>query len=585
MHFSTSFLGKEILERLVVNDKKTIQIIDVSMCGIAGILHFSSKPVELASIRAMTDAIAHRGPDGEGLWVDDQQRLALGHRRLSIIDLSDNASQPMHRHNRYSIVFNGEIYNYIELKEQLIQDGYMFSSDSDTEVLLTLFDQKKEACLHDLDGMFAFAIWDSIEETLFCARDRFGEKPFHYAFYEQAFYFGSEMKELWAAGVPKVKNENMFQIFRTQNQVHHENHLHETFYEGINRLVHSHWLKIRKDGTHEIQKYYDIEWRKQDCKLSFEEACLEFNRLFQLSLSRRFRADVPIGTSLSGGLDSSSIVCNIAQYNNVKQITPNTFSARFKGFKKDEGYFIDKVIEQTGFTPFTTWPSGEEMVKDMEKLCYHQEEPFRSASIYAQYRVQQLAKENKTTVLIDGQGADEILAGYVSYYYPYLQSLSHTLPYFSRYRIKEQHKFLDFHAPHKGLKKALIKGLMLYEVRNKLKPSSAYKSLNAYLYESTMLGPLQELLRYADRNSMAHSREVRLPFLFHELVEFCFSLPDAYKLNMGWTKFIMRNTFQDVLPPEICWRKEKVGFEPPQDEWLKNAGIEEDWYSFALTYF
>lgn len=554
------------------------------MCGIAGIVSFN-KEIELNTIRCMTKSIQHRGPDGDGHWIDPTGHIALGHRRLSIIDLSEKGKQPMHYKNRYTITFNGEIYNYLEIKDDLEDKGYSFISDSDTEVLLALYDQKKEDCLHDLDGMFAFAIWDAVEEVLFCARDRFGEKPFHYAVHDNAVYFASEMKALWAAGIPKVTDKDMQSYFSLSLSTQNASNLQQTYYHGIHRLVHSHWMKIDIQGNIQIQKYYDINWKEQNKDISFEDACSEFNRLFQLGLTRRFRADVPIGTSLSGGLDSSSIVCNLSQYVGQSNLTPNTFSARFKDFSKDEGYYIEQVIKKTGFISHNTFPTGEEMANDFEKLCFHQEEPFGSASIYAQYRVQQLAKEKGVVVLIDGQGADEILAGYTPYYYDYLQSLFLTKPYFSLFRMKEQNRFVDFHTPHKGLKKALIKGLCYYELKNKFSPTKNNKTLNEHLYTSTMLGPLQELLRYADRNSMAHSREVRLPFLFHELVEFCFSLPDEYKLKLGWTKYIMRATFEPILPKEICWRKEKIGFEPPQNKWLEDAKIDVPWNTYLMNHF
>lgn len=555
------------------------------MCGISGIVSFAPSDQLDHRIRLMTDSIRHRGPDGEGHWIDTQKQVALGHRRLSIIDLSEKGTQPMHYLNRYTITFNGEIYNYVELKQQLVRDGYSFHSDTDTEVLLALYDQKKEACLNDLDGMFAFAIWDSQENSLFCARDRFGEKPFHYCFHDNAFFFASEMKALWAAGVPKTKNARMFRHFEETKSAHLPESINETFYENTWRLEHGHWMKVKPDGSHEIRKYYDIDWKKQECSLSFEEACNEFKRLFQLSLTRRFRSDVPVGTSLSGGLDSSTIVCSMKQYATAQHVTPLAFSARFKEFKKDEGYFIEKVIEKTGFESRITWPTGKEMIADMETLCYHQEEPFGSASIYAQYRVQQLAKEHNVTVLIDGQGADEILAGYISYYPEYLRSLFRTKPFFSATRLREQYRFIDFHTPHSKLKKTAVKSLHYYEIRGRLQSNAQSKRLNEHLYTSTLRGPLQDLLRFADRNSMAHHREVRLPFLFHELVEFCFSLPDEYKLKLGWTKYIMRCTFEDILPEEICWRKEKVGFEPPQDHWLKSAGIHTSWQTYLLNQF
>lgn len=555
------------------------------MCGISGIFNFSTNSNLEEEVRKMTNAIIHRGPDGLGHWINSSNQIALGHRRLSIIDLSENASQPMHLENRYTLTFNGEIYNYLELRESLVKEGFQFKTQSDTEVLLTLYSEYQEKCLDLLDGMFAFAIWDEIEQTLFCARDRFGEKPFHYCIHNDNFYFSSEIKSFWAVGVPKIKNPQLFNHFENTGHSYLPDSINETFFQGIYRLEHAHFLKVSSDGELKIQRYYDIDWKNQNCKLSFEDACVEFDRLFQLSLSRRFRSDVPVGTSLSGGLDSSSIVCNMPKYLDNKNIKPITFSARFKNFKKDEGKFIDAVISKTHFINHSTWPSGPEMLNDMEQLCYFQDEPFGSASIYAQYRVQKLALEHNVTVLIDGQGADEILGGYISYYPEYLNSLFHSRSTFSRFRMQEQHKFIDYHTPHSTLKKAAIKWSNYYEFRGHSKKKGNQKSLNELLYNSTMKGDLQELLRFADRNSMANHREVRLPFLFHELVEFCFTLPDEYKLRLGWTKYLMRKTFEPILPAEICWRKEKVGFEPPQLNWLSDLGKEGNWSKFVLNYF
>jgi asparagine synthase (glutamine-hydrolysing) len=555
------------------------------MCGISGILKFKGH-TSLGEIKQMTDAISHRGPDGEGQWVNESAKIGLGHRRLSIIDLSDAANQPMHSScGRYSMVFNGEIYNYLELKSDLEKQGEVFMTSSDSEVLLRLYMLQKEACLKDLDGMWAIAIWDEFEQQLFCARDRYGEKPFHYYKDEDSFYFASEMKALWALGVPKEKNKSMFALFEKEGAMHNPNAINDTFYQNIFRLEHSHWMKIDAKGNVNTQRYYDIDWNKQDYQGSIEEAAVEFKRLFLQSLERRFRADVKIGTSLSGGLDSSSIVCNMIQYLGKGNVTPLTFSARFEGYKKDEGYFIEKVIEKTGVEAHYTWPNGSDMYSDFEKLCYFHEEPFGSASQYAQFKVQQLAKENEVTVLIDGQGADEILAGYTSYYPTYLKTIDNK-KILSIKRIKEQNKFIDFHTPHSKIKKRLIKKSFFYELRHHF--SNTKKecpiSLNESLYLSTMKGPLQDLLKYADRNSMAHSREVRLPFLNKELVEFCFSLPDEFKLHLGWTKFVMRKSFDDVLPNEICWRKEKVGFESPQNEWLKSFS-EQNWTKLMIEIY
>lgn len=555
------------------------------MCGISGILKIKNK-ISLIEIKQMTDALVHRGPDGEGQWVNESGNIGLGHRRLSIIDLTDAAGQPMHSAcGRFTMVFNGEIYNYLELKAKLEKKGEVFQTNSDSEVLLRLYMLEKENCLTELDGMWAFAIWDEQEQTLFCARDRFGEKPFHYYNDENGFYFASEMKALWAIGVPKVKNKGMFALFEKEGAIHNPTAINETFYKEIYRLEHSHWMKINANGTSETKRYYDIDWAKQDYKGSIDDAAKEFKRLFLQSLERRFRADVKIGTSLSGGLDSSSIVCNMVNFLGKGNISPFTFSARFKDFKKDEGYFIEKVIEKTGVEAHYTWPNGNEMYKDFDTLCYHQEEPFGSSSIYAQFRVQQLAKEKGVTVLIDGQGADEILAGYPIYFY---HQYAYNLKKKGLLKFKtilNKYNLIFHHTPHSKIKKNLIFLSPIYDLRYiKLNKKKKPICLNEQLYNSLFSGGLQDLLRYADRNSMAHSREVRLPYLNKELIEFCFSLPDTFKLKSGWTKYIMRMAFDKVLPNEITWRRDKVGFETPQTSWLTNFS-EKKWTDIMIKQY
>lgn len=556
------------------------------MCGIAGIISKNSNDISLSKIKKMTDEIKHRGPDSEGYWISECNSICLGHRRLSIIDLSIDGHQPMHFQERYTISFNGEIYNYIEIRQELEREGYLFKTNTDTEVLLTLYHKDGESCLNKLDGMWAFAIWDSQEKELFCARDRFGEKPFYFAFKENEYFvFGSEMKSIWAYGIKKEVLTERIDLFSISGKVYDVNDLSNTFYQNIFSLQNSHWLKVTKDLRIIKQRYYDINWQSQDFKGSFLDATEEFKRLFQISLRRRCRSDVAIGTSLSGGLDSSSIVCEIKNIIDNNIVTPHTFSARFHGYNKDEGYYIEKVIEKTGAIPHYTWPNGEEMYHDFQKMCWHQEEPFGSASIYAQYRVQQEAKSNNITVLIDGQGADEILAGYVDYYTYYLLGLQKN-QYFIE-RLKEQTRYIDFHTPHKGVKNTMMKIFFFYEFKHKWIAARErnIQSINELMYNAIMNGGLQELLRYADRNSMAHSREVRLPFLFHELVQFCFSLPDEFKLYRGWTKYVMRKAFEEILPKEITWRKDKIGFEPPQSEWMKAFGSSHTWRDIMINKF
>lgn len=574
------------------------------MCGIAGIVCSDPNDVTISRLKAMTDSIEHRGPDGEGQWISENRRVALGHRRLSIIDLSEHANQPMFYLDRYTIVFNGEIYNYVELKETLLLQGYRFRTSSDTEVLMALYDRHREQCLSLLDGMFSFAIYDKKEETLFCARDRFGEKPFHYNYVPgKSFVFGSEMKELWAAGIPKVINQSLLYNYILSGYLQNTDDLTETFYTNIRRLEHAHYLLLDvRTLLFKTVKYWSVQDDVQS-DLSFEKATERFKELFLTSVQRRLRSDVPVGSSLSGGLDSSAVVCAIDELNTHNLIHQKTFSARFPGFKKDESYYQQLVIDKTKADAYFTTPDASVMLKELDKVCRHQEEPFGSASILAQYEVFKLAKQQHVTVLLDGQGADEILAGYHYYYQFFFLELEKNKTVFQKqwdayiklhsnnemngvfqkdlkYKVRNAFPFAfnmlrkgrDLLADNRG---DFSKDFYAEVKRTKFEPTTQFKTLNDVLARDTCGGPLQELLRYADRNSMAHSREVRLPFLNHDLVEFVFSLPATYKMNIGWSKYIMRKSFEGMLPDEITWRVDKIGYEPPQKQWLQTPEVKD----------
>ncbi|MEO5999797.1 MAG: asparagine synthase (glutamine-hydrolyzing) [Ferruginibacter sp.] len=575
------------------------------MCGITGIVSVNSNNVSQSRLKGMTDIIAHRGPDGDGHWISGNGNVGLGHRRLSIIDLSHEADQPMHYMNRYHLVFNGEIYNYLELKDTLQKQGYTFTTASDTEVLLALYDRDKENCLQWIDGMFAFVIYDDKENEVFAARDRFGEKPFFYNYIPgKHFLFGSEMKCLWEAGVEKNVNNRMLYNYLTLGYLDNPIDLSETFYENCTRLPHSHYIKLSiKDCKLTIKQYYDIDWRNADHSITVDQAKEKFHELFYTSVQRRLRSDVTVGSSLSGGLDSSLVVAVI---DNLKKGTgqrQDTFSAVFPGFKKDERKYMDHVIAATHVNPHFVTPTDEGLIGAIDKLNWHQEEPYGSASIYVQYCVMQLAKENNVTVLLDGQGADEILAGYHAFYPPYFASLKKQDTGLYKKELAAYGALHGNSEINADVRKGLVSKIKLFagrqapafrkmyhhykqlkdpvldpEFYNTYRKSSfestpVFENLNHALYHSTFKQGLQELLRYADRNSMAHSREVRLPFLSHELVEFLLTLPPGMKIKEGWTKWIMRQTFQRELPPEIGWRKDKIGYEPPQQNWLQRDEV------------
>src|ERR1051326_2475426 len=514
------------------------------MCGIAGIVAINSSEVSEKRIKRMTDSLVHRGPDGEGFYFSEDRSLALGHKRLAIIDLTNAAWQPMEYLSRYVITYNGEIYNYIELKEDLQKHGYKFSSSSDTEVLLALYDFKKEKCLNDLDGMFAFAIYDKKEGKLFCARDRFGEKPFYYFNDAKKFLFASEMKALFAAGVEKKINHRMLYNYLAWNYISNPLDVSETFFENIKQLPPSHYCIVSKNSEIKIEKYWSIDYENQNTKINFEEAKEEIKSLFEESIVHRLRSDVPVGSCLSGGLDSSIVVSVINNLNKEKKLKQKTFSARFKNFEKDESKHIDSVTKKTNTENFSVFPSADSFLKNIDAIFYHQEEPFLSASIAAQFEVMKLSKYHGVKVLLDGQGADEIFGGYDYLIRAFFQELLAKNPkkYKSEWKKYSENFSMKIPRGAKFHSQALFPSAFqkLETVKSILKPTNhselhkdffnsysknsfrkkirSKPDFNFMLYESTTGDAMRQILRYADRNSMTHSVEVRLPFLSHKLV-------------------------------------------------------------------
>jgi len=584
------------------------------MCGITGIISQNTSLISRQRLKLMTDKISHRGPDGEGYWINPDGTVGFGHRRLSIIDLSDAGHQPMHVYPslsiseeratpHYTIIHNGEIYNYIELKKELITKGYKFSSQTDTEVIAAAYDYYKEDCLQYFDGMFSFAIWDEKEKVLFAARDRFGEKPFFFYYDEKQFVFASEMKALWASGIERIPNLKLLFNYLTIGYVDNPAIPEETFFENISKLPAASYLKYSlADNQCSIFNYWDIDVEIRDEKISDGEAIEKFNNLFYQSVKRRLRSDVAIGTSLSGGLDSSSVVAAIMNSQNSENKESSwqgtAFSAIFPGYEKDEYVYSKLVADKFRLKHFTIEPLASTLPADFEKLFYHQEEPFGSASIYAQFKLYELAKRENVKVLLDGQGADEVLAGYHKYFKWYWQELyrkrkliaSHELRAAKELGITEKFGwknriaalfpefasiFLEKHYLLNALKhEDLTKEFVRLQSKEAYYAAPEMSGLNGTLYFNTRMHGLEELLRYADRNSMAHGLEIRLPFLNHELVEFVFSLPSHFKIRQGWTKWLLRKSMENDMPAEIVWRKDKIGYEPPQREWMQDPGMQ-----------
>jgi asparagine synthase (glutamine-hydrolysing) len=603
------------------------------VCGIAGF--FDARELATASrIRAMTDRLQHRGPNAEGLllvetstgrtWTDAGAQnarfdLALGHRRLSILDLSEAGLQPMVSANgKYWLVFNGEIYNYIELRDELKKLGHAFHTGTDTEVLLAAYAEWGIECLRRCNGMWAFALWDSAKRELYLARDRMGVKPLYYAHGDGWLVFGSEIKALLAhPRVPRRPNPAIVYDFLSLRL---SDHTSETFFDGIYQLPGAHYLVMRPGGEPRIERYWNVEPAfREDVSPSEEAAAIErFRELFEDAVRVRLRADVPIGTCLSGGVDSSSIVvtANHLMFEELKLDRAlvgdrqRTFSACFEDRRFDERPFIDKVIAATGASTHRVFPSGERLWDELPVLVSQMDEPFHSTSQYSQYNVMRLVRENGVTVTLDGQGADELLAGYPAYHSVMLATLvragrmlSAAREALATWRLSGRGRTgaeLALRTAYGLLPTALTtpvrtaiapyfssyspEGRSLQVIRRELHErfgdrrlawlearSATMHDLGKRLYADVFQFSLPCLLRYADRNSMAFSIESRMPLLDYRLVEHIFSLPLSLIVRDGWTKWVFRRAMETRLPSEVQWRKDKMGFVTPEGVWLREG--------------
>lgn len=507
----------------------------------------------------MGNCLAHRGPDGKSTWISNDRTAGFSHTRLTVIDTSDEAAQPMHYSSRYTIVYNGELYNYLELRAELVKAGHSFRTVSDTEVILAAFAHYREDCLQHFDGMFAFALWDDEEKILFCARDRFGEKPFYYS-ENNGFYFASEIKALIAAGISNETDNGMLLQFLGTGRTIDPADSSRTFYKAVKKLPSAHWLKYHcQSSAIEIKRYWDVS--KNVFTISTRDAIDKLDSLLTVSIKRRLRSDVPLGTSLSGGLDSSTVAAKLFASN---VIDLKTFTAGFPGFEEDESAMAALVAKKFRLMNFTVEPTAEDLAESLEKVAHYHDEPIATASVYAQFKVFELAAANNVTVLLDGQGADEILGGYDHYRQWRMRTI---LPGYTALVLERREKKAI--AGLSFLNRDFI-AASLNQV-NVVKP--VVRELNDLLYFDTFCAGLEQLLRYADRNSMAHGREVRLPYLYHELVSFVFSLPSSLKIHGGYTKWVLRKLMQNKIPDEIVWKKKKTGFEPPQKKWMESAAM------------
>jgi asparagine synthase (glutamine-hydrolysing) len=568
------------------------------MCGIAGIIASHAEPDFETQVIAATECLHHRGPECNCAWKNADHTAILGHSRLSIIDLSEKANQPFHYADRFTIVHNGELYNYKELKSELTDKGFHFATSSDTEVIVASYAAWGRNCVERFDGMFAFAIWDENDKELFAARDRFGEKPFFFSYANSQLRFASEMKALWKMGVSKEVNQGMLYNFLTIGYTSNPGDPSETFYQHIEKLPAASFLLFSPlKNELKIERYWQLDV-EETVNIPDGEAIEKFEKLLKESVQRRLRSDVSIGTSLSGGLDSSTIVALCQQFSS-DQYSHKCFTAVFPGYEKNEEAHAKMVADMFGLEQHLVTIDPAEVPSLMQKVMRHQEEPVGSGSALAQYKVFETAKASGVTVLLDGQGADETIGGYSKYYKWYWQELyknkrlaqSKELSDARNIGIKERFGisnkiaalFPDLAGAFLQSKKArsinrdpeFDKEFSFRHKRESYYSLPAHFTLNGVLHYNTVVNGLEELLRMADRNSMAHSLEVRLPFLSHELVEFGFSLPPEFKIRNGWTKWLLRKTSEKYLPKEISWRKDKVGFEPPQKLWTAQKHVQE----------
>ncbi|MHC2993597.1 asparagine synthetase, partial [Pontibacter sp. HJ8] len=549
------------------------------MCGIAGIINFDQESPKESSLRVMMQRMKHRGPDDEGIFIEDS--VGLGFVRLSIIDLSPDGHQPMiSSDDRYVLVFNGEIFNYVELREELQGQGVVFRTKTDTEVLLNAYIHWGEDCMHHFNGMWAFAIYDRQDGSLFASRDRYGVKPFYYIQDKNYFAFCSEIPPLLSLldtkPAPNYQSIFDYLAFNRTDQTE------ETFFSNVKKLQHGMKLRV-KHGQVAFSKWYDLRERVARTQ-SFKNPG-EYKELLTSAIKLRLRSDVPVGVCLSGGLDSSTIVSVLLKDCNKTDL--NTFSAVYeKGQIGDERKFIDEYKPLLHNMHYIS-PTAETLEKDLMQFVRTHAEPIPSTSPYAQYKVMELAKGN-VVVTLDGQGADEELAGYHYFFGFYFKDLlrnfkvgrlaseifHYSKNHRSLYGIKS---FVYFLFPEKLRTKVRV-GEKGYLNKSFVDKYSKTNAIAGKLYGSTTLkdslldhfeNKLEHLLKWEDVNSMHFSLEARVPFLDYRLVEKTLASSADWAIRDGITKYILRESMKGVLPEKIRMRQDKIGFGTPQDEWFR----------------
>jgi asparagine synthase (glutamine-hydrolysing) len=551
------------------------------MCGISGLIKFDNSQIRFDQIKQFTDTLSHRGPDGTSVMLLNEDKVALGHTRLSILDVSSLANQPMTDiYGRYTIVYNGEVYNFIEIRRELEQFGYNFKTNSDTEVVLYAFHRWGYACLDYFNGMWAMAIWDNLSNSLFLARDRFGIKPLYYVNKQNQFIFSSETnsfgnlfgfdKQFDLANVKKVITDS----FALEGNA-------MTIFNDIKSLLPGHYLTVDINGGVEIKRWWDTKTHLSETNEKYEKQVNKFKELLFDSCKIRLRSDVPIATALSGGLDSSSVFSILKSISSSKEFKysgriPDSylqaFSAIFPGTEQDEKKYAEFLLDSSKQNITWIQEDTESLVSRIESSVKHLDfiyntPLFMGASVYKQM------SQNGIKVSMDGHGVDEMMYGYGFS----IKELADKLIHYDAHLANElwdihSEMFLDrpvrpgFYLSQLEVQKSYIfkakKSLKGFKYRN---PINFGFDLMYNQFHSTML---PTILRNFDKISMQHGIEIRMPFMDYRLVSFVFSLPLSSKIGGGYTKKILRDAMKGHLPDEIRLRKNKMGLNAPMQTWF-----------------
>jgi asparagine synthase (glutamine-hydrolysing) len=572
------------------------------MCGINGILALNGArtPAHEAELRqaveSMNAAIAHRGPDGGGVY--SHRALAFGHRRLSIIDLSDNAAQPMFNEDgTVVLVFNGEIYNFVELVPELTRRGHRFRSHSDSEVIIHAYEEWGPECVTRFNGMWAFALYDARRELLLASRDRFGVKPFYYHLSPERFCFSSEIKAVLRAA--DARDANAGKVYDYLAYGYKTNNA-ETFFRDVQELAPATNLVIER-GKLKSRKYWTLPDAAAEPRtgVSIDELAGQFRDLLTDAIRLRFRSDVPVAILLSGGLDSTAIarvVEDLAEAGVLDYTSVKAFSAAFPGYHYDESDIVRRFVEGCRHIKLQqVFPGADELTGLVESIAYALGEPVFSTTVFAHYRLMREVHADGTKVVINGQGSDESFAGYDRYYLGYvlldklLSKPSEVVP-----QARAMHSVLGYSYTYimKQLAKAVLPRRYASRLRGKyqegvipcLAPnfvatnygylrngrriSLTPRNFDSYLRDQLEFYGFNQILHYEDHSSMAHSIEIRSPFVDYRLMEFAFSLPSHAKYDRGESKRVIRRALADRLPREVIECRRKIGFATPFNQWL-----------------